>query len=207
MFQSVPARRRARFASRAALVAGAMLLPAHAWSADATGNFAVRGVGSAPCAQFVAAIDGNSPDTRIFVAWMEGAVSAANRLTSGVFDHVPFSAPGAMAALVLRQCREQPNAGYDAAVRAVMDRLRPFRVSTNSPWVEMTVGTNRVSLRAETLAAVQARLLALGLQTAPPDGRFSVATREALKRFQMMRRLPQTELPDPDTLVALLVQQ
>lgn len=176
-----------------------------ALAADSTGNYAVRGVGTMNCAQFVNAVDGNTPELRAFVSWMEGALTAINRLTPNTFDVVPFNSPGAVAAIVLRQCRERPTMGFDAAVRATVDTLGRARVTTNSPWVEMTVGQNRVTLRAETIAALQARLQSLGLMTTPPDGRFSMATREAIKRFQQVRRLPVTELPDPDTVFLLLV--
>lgn len=200
-----------RHRARAVLVAigmacGAVAPGGAAQAADSTGNYAVRGVGSTTCQQFIAAVEGNTPDLRVYIAWLEGMVSASNRLSAGVFDTVPFNASGALAAIVMRRCRQQPAQGFEAAVRGTLDLLSPFRVTTNSPWVEMTVGANRVTLRAETLAAVQGRLLALGLQGSPPDGRFSVATREGLKRFQQMRRLPVTELPDPDTLLALLAQ-
>ncbi|HEV7455724.1 MAG TPA: peptidoglycan-binding domain-containing protein [Roseococcus sp.] len=197
--------------ARAAFLALALTCAGLAWAgaaraADSTGNYAVRGLGSSPCTQFIAAVDGNSPQLRSYIAWLEGAVSMGNRLSPGVFDTVPFSASGALAAVVMRRCREQPAQPFEAAVRLTLEQLQPLRVTTNSPWVEMTVGNNRVTLRAETLAVVQGRLGGLGLLTTPPDGRFSVATREALKRFQQMRRLPTTELPDPDTLLALLGQ-
>lgn len=201
----------AQLNARIALVAASMAcagiaLCGPARAADSTGNFAVRGLGSSACAQFVAAVEGNTPELRNYIAWLEGAVTANNRLLPGVFDVVPFSASGALAAVVVRRCRAQPTQIFDAALRATLDELQRLRVTTNSPWVEMTVGDNRVTLRAETLASVQTRLAALGLHATPPDGRFSVATREALKRFQLMRRLPVTELPDPDTLLALLSQ-
>lgn len=188
-------------------LSGAIGFVAPAFAADATGNYAVRGLGTTTCNNYATAVDGNTADLRSYVSWLEGALTVSNRLTPGVFDTVPFNAPGAVAALVLRQCRQQPNMLFDAAVRTTIESLQRARVTTASPWVEMTVGSNRVTLRAETLAAVQSRLVQLGLLTTPPDGRFSMATREALKRFQQIRRLPQTELPDPDTVVALLVQQ
>lgn len=186
------------------LACAATFMPGLAAAADSTGNYAVRGLGSSTCAQYTTAVDGNTADLRSYIAWIEGAVTATNRLSVGVFDAVPFNAPGALAAMVLRQCRQQPTLIFDAALRRTLDTMQQLRVTTNSPWVEMTVGANRVTLRAETLAYLQGRLVALSLQTVPPDGRFSVATREALKRFQQMRRLPVTELPDPDTLIALV---
>jgi peptidoglycan hydrolase-like protein with peptidoglycan-binding domain len=204
-FAALP--RRLVHAAAATALAGAVAVAAPASAADTTGNYAVRGLGTTTCNQFSTAVDGNTGDLRPYVSWLEGAVTTANRLTPGVFDTVPFNAPGAVAALVLRQCRQQPNMLFDAAVRTTMESLQRARVTTNSPWIEMTVGSNRVTLRAETLAAVQSRLGQLGLLATPPDGRFSMATREALKRFQQIRRLPLTELPDPDTVVALLIQQ
>lgn len=181
--------------------------PQAALAADSTGNYSVRGLGSATCQQYAGAVDGNSPELRNYIAWMEGSLSAVNRLTANLFDAVPFNSAGAFAAIVLQVCRQQPALQYNAAVMRALERMAPLRVTTNSPWVEMTVGANRVTLRAETLASVQARLSALGLLTTPPDGRFTVATRDAIKRFQQIRRMNVTELPDPDTIIALMVPQ
>jgi len=181
--------------------------PHAAVAADNTGNYSVRGLGSSSCQQFVGAVDGNTPELRSYIAWMEGMLTAVNRLTPNLFDAVPFNSAGAFAAIVLQVCRQQPALQYNAAVLRGLERLNVARVTTNSPWVEMTVGTNRVTLRAETLAAAQARLGALGLLSTPPDGRFTVATRDAIKRFQQIRRMNVTELPDPDTIIALMAPQ
>lgn len=185
----------------------AAVAPDAAVAADSTGNYSVRGLGSSSCQQFAGAVDANSPDLRSYIAWMEGSLSTVNRLTPNLFDAVPFNSAGAFAAIVLQICRQQPAAQFNAAVLRGLERLNAVRVTTNSPWVEMTVGTNRVTLRAETLATAQARLGALGLLTTPPDGRFTVATRDAIKRFQQIRRMNVTELPDPDTIIALMAPQ
>ncbi|MDO9499034.1 peptidoglycan-binding protein [Falsiroseomonas sp.] len=194
-------------AAALALSLGCLAATGAARAADSTGNYAVRGLGSASCQQFAAAVDGNTPELRNYIAWMEGSLTGVNRLTPNLFDAVPFNSAGAVAATVLQACRQQPALQFNAALMRALERMQSVRVTTNSPWVEMTVGTNRVTLRAETLAGAQARLGALGLLTTPPDGRFSVATRDAIKRFQQIRRMPVTELPDPDTLLALMAPQ
>ena len=70
----------------------------------------------------------------------------------------------------------------------------------------MTVGQNRMNLRAETLRAVQVKLKALKLLTSEPDGKFGAGTQEALRRYQENNHLAVTSLPDPDTVLALLVR-
>ncbi|NKC33397.1 peptidoglycan-binding domain-containing protein [Falsiroseomonas selenitidurans] len=204
--RSVLHHRRMRIAALAfSLGCLAMAAPGRAMAADNTGNYSVRGIGSSTCQQYAGAVDGNTPDLRGFIAWMEGALTTVNRLSPNLFDAVPFNSAGAFAAVVLQICRQAPALQFNAALMRGLERMNPIRVTTNSPWVEMTVGTNRVTLRAETLAGAQARLGALGLLSTPPDGRFTVATRDAIKRFQQIRRMNVTELPDPDTIMALMV--
>lgn len=189
----------------AALLTSAVLPLAGAQAADTRGDYAVRGVGALPCGQFLQNVSANR-DLPVLFAWIDGVLTATNRNVAGVFDAVPFSAPGAFGAIVLRNCRSDQQQSLDGAVRASLQQIQSLYVSRNSPMVEMTVASNRVTLRAETLRVVQDRLRQLNLLRAEPNGIFTPETREALKRFQAMRQLPSTELPDPDTVFALVTE-
>ena len=190
------------------LVALATLLVAApaARGADAQGDYAVRGAGALTCARFAEVATGNTRELPVILAWMDGHITAANRLGSETFDLIPFSTPGPFAAVVLHICRRNPALLLDGAVRTALQQLERLKVSRNSPFVEMTVGNNRVSLRQETLIAVQRKLSELNLYRGEADGRFGAQTRAALKSFQQSRQLRVTELPDPDTVVALLLR-
>ena len=190
-----------------ALFSLAALQPLPASAADEKGDFAVRGLGASQCSSFVEAAQGNQSSVGLFLAWIEGAVTAVNHVSPKTFDVVPFNSTAPFAAIVLDLCRQHPAASFDTAVRSAISFVEPLRISTNSPFVEMSVGRAKVTLRQYTLARVQQRLRELKLTRSPPSGKFDAETRDAIKRFQQARKLTVTELPDPDTVLALLLQK
>jgi hypothetical protein len=190
-------------------VALSLALAAAATSAQASdraGEYSVRGGGAQRCEAYLSSVNESKPDLGAYIGYIDGALTTASRLTNGTFDVSPFILPGPFAAIVANICRQAPTQLFELAVRAGIEALVRARVATSSPIVEMTVGENRMSLRAETLAAVQTRLRALNLSRDNPDGRFGPATENALRRFQTANQLTVTGLPDPDTILALLVR-
>jgi hypothetical protein len=176
-------------------------------AADRTGEYSVRGAGAQRCEAYLAAVNENRPELGAYIGYIDGQLTATSRLTAGVFDVNPFILPGPFAAIVANICRQAPTQLFEVAVRGGVEALVRVRVVAASPVIEMTVGDNRMSLRVETLRAVQARLRTLNLLRDAPDGRFGPGTQEALRRFQTTNRLTVTSLPDPDTILALLVRQ
>ena len=183
-----------------------LLATVPASAADKAGDYSVRGVGSLKCSVFVDTVVGAKPELGTFIGYIDGVVTTASRLTPGVFDASPFILPGPFAAIVVNICKQSPDLLLDLAVRGAIDAVAKIRVPQSSPIVEMTVGQNRMSLRAETLQAVQTKLKALKLLKDKPDGKFGKATEEALRQFQQNNHLAVTSLPDPDTVLALLVR-
>lgn len=184
----------------------AALAHAPVQAADAEGQYSARGVGAQSCRPFIEAVEANNAEAiRLYVAWIDGALSANNRLRPNTFDASPFVLPGAFVGTVLNACRRAPEGLFDTAVNTAIGALVPIRVQRSSPVVEMRVGEAATSLRAETLVAVQTRLRELNLLRVAADGRFGEQTRDALRAFQAERNLPQTGLPDPDTVVTLLL--
>lgn len=182
-------------------------LSSGALGADRAGEYSVRGPGAQRCDSFTAAVEQNRADLGAFIGYIDGVLTTTSRLTQNVFDVNPFILPGPFAAIVVNICKQSPDRILELAVRGGIEALTRARVAQASPVVEMTVGDNRMSLRVETIRAVQTRLRALNLLRDNPDGRFGPSTEEALKRFQQANRLTVTGLPDPDTVIALLVRQ
>ena len=197
----------ASLASSLALAAAVFSSTVPAFAADRTGEYSVRGAGAQRCAAYVEAVEGNKPELGAYVGYIDGALTATSRLTPNVFDVNPFILPGSFAAIVMNICKATPDRLFDIAVRAGIEAITRARVANTSPVLEMVVEPNRMNLRSETLRAVQARLKTLNLFRGEPDGRWGPATQDALKRYQEANRMPVTSLPDPDTVLALLVRQ
>jgi len=67
-------------------------------------------------------------------------------------------------------------------------------------------GTSRrgaESLEQNTVKAIQASLVALGIDPGPMHGKYGARTQSALRRFQKETGLPPTGRPDPETLLTL----
>ena len=189
-----------------ACVAG--LLPAIGNAADSKGNYAARGAGSMACAQVTKAVDGKGAEVAGILAWADGAVSMTNRLERDTFDVSPFEAPaGLLPVMAVNLCRANPNMLFLTAVTQVIDALKPLRVQHAAAPVTITVDKGSVALRPETIRVVQNRLRELKLMSAPADGKWGPPSRAAIKQFQESRKLQVTELPDPDTVIRLVLQK
>jgi peptidoglycan hydrolase-like protein with peptidoglycan-binding domain len=80
------------------------------------------------------------------------------------------------------------------------------KVTHDSPLVEARSGDQVVTLRADTLMAIQQALTRGKYLTAPADGTFGPTTAAALRAFQKAESLPETGLPDPATTIRLLIE-
>lgn len=179
-----------------------------AGAADAQGNFSVRGVGAVQCARAVELADQRSAEVQLLVAWTDGVLTHANRSERETFDLLPFTnQAGLLAAMALNVCRTNGQLIYANAVLQAIEAIRPLRVRQSAAPVTVTVGENSVQIRPETIRLVQTRLRELNLLTANADGQWGAASRAAMRRFQESRNLPVTELPDPDTVIRLVLQR
>lgn len=175
-------------------------------AADKAGDYSVRGAGGQKCSAFVAAVEGNKPELGTYIGYIDASLTTSSRLTAGTFDVSPFIFPGPFAAIVDNICKRAPDQIFEVAVRSGIDALAKARVAQSSPVVEMAVGEVKMNLRSDTLRAVQVKLKSLKLLTIEPDGKFGPATQEALRKYQEANHLPITSLPDPDTVLGLLVR-
>lgn len=188
------------------LLALAVLSGSAAQAGDAQQRFAVRGAGTSSCADFVAKADSNAPDLVAYVAWADGALSAANRYSQGVYDVAPFiDPPGILANLVLNLCRANPQTLYDQAVAQTIQLLRPLWITSAQNYAQVAVGEAVIRLYPETIKAVQAKLIAGGFLQGEPDGDFGDKSAQALAAFQSAKGRQPTGLPDAETVITLLM--
>jgi hypothetical protein len=179
-----------------------------ALAADPQGNFSVRGVGALPCPQVIQRIDGRSPEVPLLVAWADGMLTQMNRSDRETFDVVPFvSTPGLLTILATNVCRANNQLVFATAVGQALEAVKPMRVRQNGQPVTITVGQASVVLRPETVRLVQTRLKELNLLAATPDGQWGASSRAAMRRFQEGASLPLTEIPDPDSVIRLMLQR
>ncbi len=188
-------------------LAGALALgtAVPALAADEQGNYAIRGAGGFACERYVAAADAQSDEVRLFVRWKEGYLSGLNRLQADTFDASPIVDTAAVANLMLAICRQHPELAFETAVARGLTSLAPMRERAESRADTLTHDGRSVTVRQETMRRVQQALSELGHYTSGVDGLYGPGTRRAILAFQENAELPPTGLPDPDTLLALLL--
>jgi hypothetical protein len=142
----------------------------------------------------------------LLTSWILGYITASDRLVKDTFDASPVMAPEALTAMVIGVCQRYPDARVETVANTVLTQLAPARVMHESPVVEARAGDRVVPIRKATLIAVQTALLKNKLTREPADGDFGNGTAAALKTFQKSQNLTETGLPDPATVVRLLVE-
>lgn len=174
-------------------------------AADQEGNYALRGIGSASCTDYNAALSGDAAQAQVFVSWMAGYITARSRTADDTFDVLPLVSGADVAGLMRVICVQNEASTFEGALDAAIRLFEPARVRSDSPLLELAHEGNRVAIRQATLVQVQQALAAAGLYTAAVDGAYGPGTRSAISEFQRQNELPITGLPDADTLVALLL--
>lgn len=142
----------------------------------------------------------------ILTSWILGYLTASDRLVKDTFDATPVMSPEALTAMIIGVCQKYPDARVETVANTVLGQLATARVLHELPVIETSADDRVVPIRKATLIAVQTALLKNKLTREPADGNFGVATEAALKSFQKAQNLPQTGLPDPATVVRLLVE-
>jgi hypothetical protein len=190
-----------------ALVALSAILPPPVVGADAKGSFALHGVGAQTCEVVGKQMETTSASLRpMLTSWVLGYLSAMNRLQPDTYDASPVQAADLLTEMVLGICKENGAALVETVTTAVFQQLSRARVKQDSPLVGVRAGDLTTTLRRETLIAVQAALIKSKVLSSATPGEFDEATRAALLAFQKAQQLRETGLPDPATIVRLLVE-
>jgi hypothetical protein len=187
-------------------MAFALTLSNAATAADANGQFAIEGVGAAPCSALLQAREGE--DRSLFIAiggWIEGYISAVNALTDDTFDLTPWEKTDLFMALLEGNCEQNPDLQVVVIVRGLVQSLFPERLRKPSEVKQVDLGEGRkVAHYVETLQRIQKALKDRGHYTGTIDGDYGPGTRTAMAAFQKTAELEPTGLPDQLTLLRLL---
>jgi hypothetical protein len=189
---------------RAAVLALLSLASIAASAADGAGNFAVDGIATQTCQQFVDERAAKSNHYFMFGGWVDGYVTAINQFAPNTYDLTPWESTDLLMALLDRHCRQNPDNNFIAVVAAMVERLNEDRLQQQSPLVEARVGDILVLLYQDTMMRLQQALARLGHYTGTIDGQFGPQSKAAIESFQAANKIEVTGIPDQLTLLALL---
>lgn len=184
-----------------AAVFGAFLMtaaPAH--TADGNNRFALKGAGFLPCDVFVSEREKRSNVYFMIGGWIEGYISAHNKLTPNTYDITSFEQLELLLSVIDNHCKSRPGDRLYPVLNTLLTQLWPDRIKAENSRVRISEGKRQTQLYRETVLRMQARLTELGLYKGPIDGRYTEATQSALIAFQSDLSLAQTGFPDQTTL-------
>lgn len=173
-------------------------------AADSSGNFALRGVGLATCAQFLQASEERQENVLLAGGWLEGYMTAINQLLPETFDIAPWQNTDTILALVKHNCERNRDQRFFAVVTAMVEFLAENRLKEQSDRVMAEAHGQRVAIYTKVLRDVQQELIDKGLLEGNADGQFGAKTQAALEEYQKRENIQVTGLPDQVTLWRLM---
>lgn len=186
------------------LIQATTVFAVSAFAADSNNKFAMKGAGFLPCQIYVKARDEKSNVYYMIGGWLEGYISAHNRLSEDTFDIMSFESLELLLGVIEVHCRANPEDVLYGVVDSIITEFGPDRIQESSPKVQIVEGERKTALYRETIRRMQVRLTELGLFKDEADGRFNDATRSALIAFQSDLKFETTGFPDQTTLWRLL---
>lgn len=168
-------------------------------------RFAVEGAGRLDCSTYIQARkDKGSGEFQRMIGFVEGYLSAANRYESDTFDLTPWHNAMAFDMIIEAHCKSKPGDTLVSVVQRMVPGLRPLRVASFSPLLEVGDSSNKTFIYEALLKRSQAVLRNTGFYQGEIDGKFNEQTRNAVANFQKAKGLTPTGIPDPATLWMLL---
>lgn len=181
-----------------------LLIPAVVTAADSANRFAMKGAGFLPCQVLVSEREKGSDIYYLIGGWVEGYISAYNKLTPDTYDVLAFESLEMLLVVMNNHCMSNPNDRLYGVLDAMVARIAADRIRDESPRIEIVDGERKSHLYRETIRRVQAELKEIGLYKDEPDGRYTDATRSAIIAFQSDIGFDKTGFPDQATLWRLL---
>lgn len=199
--------RMSKFSILACVTAMVGGLASAANAADSNGDFAVKGVGTSSCRDYLEARAAGGDAYLLYGGYIGGYVTAFNQLRSDTFDVLAWQTVDTLTRMLASFCEKRPGSRFAAVLAHLAELLEPERITRKSPGVGAGAPgpkvTPKVIMYVEALRRLQVKLAQLGLYHGQPHGSFDSGTRESLERFQRAHELPPTGVPDQVTLFVL----
>lgn len=173
-------------------------------AADEQGKFAMKGAGLASCDVFTQERAQGSQAYYLIGGWVEGYLSAHNKLLPKTFDITPFESLELLLKIVNSHCETHPKDLLHGVVDGIVAKLASQKLIKDGPKIKIHDGERSVHLYRDTVNEMQAKLTQLNLYKGPVNGVFSDATQAALMAYQSDIRFAPTGFPDQATLWRLL---
>ncbi len=174
-----------------------------AFGADRKKKFAVKGVGTHSCSEFLAATSMGPADLMPYRNWVEGYLSATNRLTSGVYDVTPWQSGELLLTIMAGHCQKNEPHTIALVAQGIVNAFEANWLDRASRSLQIKTDTHSVQVYESIIGQTKEKLATLGYYSGKTDTTFNKETQEALSLYQVSQGLEVTGLPDPLTLFRL----
>lgn len=162
-------------------------------------DYVVEGPGRMTCADLNDA-EAGAPRIIAVSSWLNGYLTAHNRLSNDIFDLTPWQTPPILMSLLAQYCGANPDQIVERGAQELVAYLAPNALREPSEVVAVGQGSDVVLLYVRTVADIRQRLSEEGF---PPAVSMESLV-EAIAAFQEQNGLPVTGLPSSNTLALLL---
>lgn len=162
-------------------------------------EYVVEGSGRITCADLNQAEAGASRAIAVS-SWLNGYLTAHNRLSGDIFDLTPWQTPPILMSLLAQYCAANPGQIVERGAQELVAYLAPNALREPSEVVGVGQGSDVVLLYVRTVGDIRQRLSEEGF---PPASSME-SLLEAIAAFQAQNGLPETGLPTQNTLAILL---
>ena len=174
------------------------------FAASDEGLFATRGTGGLQCSEYVNRLQGERglQVRNELSLWLAGYLTHANRNEAGFYDVSPVNSNAALAVIVGRVCRTNPDVLVETAVVSILDSMVSLAPRSETPASIVRNEDFSVEIYEDVMLRFQMKLVGKGfLEEDSADGKYGPKTRKAITEYQEERSLRQTGIPDPLTLL------
>jgi hypothetical protein len=162
-------------------------------------EYVVEGPGRMTCADFNAA-EAAEPRIISVASWLNGYLTAHNRLSNDIFDLTPWQTTPILMSLLAQYCAANPDQIVERGAQELVAYLVPNALREPSDVVAVGQGSDVVLLYVRTVGNIRQRLSEEGF----PPATSMESLLEAIAAFQAQNGLPVTGLPSQNTLAILL---
>jgi Putative peptidoglycan binding domain len=182
----------------------AMLGAGPSYAADENGAFAARGVGLDRCSDLIEILEQQDQRAVLAISWLDGYLTSINMHRQNLYDIAPWQRSDLLLSMVSNHCENNPEEPIALVAQRLAEFLYPGRLATRSEHVEARAGDETVQIYSAVLRRAQEALIREGHLSGGADGAYGPQTKSAFEAFQAAEGLPQTGLPDQQTLFRLL---
>jgi len=133
---------------------------------DLKGSFAVKGVGTLTCNQFLDAAANDAPVLQQYAGYVTGYVSAFNELSNETFDLLPWQQLDTYMLLLLQQCKKKPQATVGSAVSQIARYFKVNKIKMAAQTIEIKGEGINLRFYPEVVRQIKTELEKKGYDTA-----------------------------------------